>query len=122
MAQSSILGAYTNARAELQLLVGVEENGVVVLAHNDTSAVVTVGAKGKVLTLSDVEGIYNGVDSIRWSNGETWRRLQVSSEQAQVLLRRPYVPLTIVMLTLLRAMVTRASAVVLAVVLRCCVK
>ena len=42
--ETSVLGAYTNARAELQLLVGVEKNGVVVLAHNDTSAVVTVGA------------------------------------------------------------------------------
>ena len=116
-----MLGAYTNARGEMQLLVGVEEDGIVALAHNDTSAVLTVRAKG-MLTLSKVEGMYNGVDAIRWSNGETWRRLQVSSEQAQLLLRRPYVPLTDVMLTLLRAIATRASGVVLAVVLRCCVK
>ena len=64
--------------------------------------------------------MYNGVDAIRWDNGETWRRLQISSEQAQLLLRRPCVPLTVVMFTLLRAVVTRASAVVFAVVLRCC--
>ena len=107
-----ILGAYTNPNGQLQLLLPDVEDRIVVVAHDETSDCITLNAKHRVVTLSNREGIYNGLDVIRWDDGETWRRLQVSAEQSQLLFRRPYVPLTVLLFALVRAFVTHIGTTV----------
>jgi hypothetical protein len=45
-----------------------------------------------------LKGKYNGSDCISWNNGFEWKRLKVSRKQLYMLKRRPYIPMTIVLL------------------------
>ena len=45
------------------------------------------------------DGEFESDHRIRWQSGDTWVRLQMSHEQIYLLTRRPYVPMTVVLMS-----------------------
>ena len=41
-------------------------------------------------------GFFNGEDCVAWDSGERWFRISVSGQQQHIMFRRPYVPVTFI--------------------------
>lgn len=72
----------------------------------DTTRLVTL-SHSSLVRMDEEEGVFNGVDTIRWSDGSRWTRLRVTEQQYRHLTRRPYVPLTFLALDLVDSLVRR---------------
>lgn len=114
MQRQELSGAYVNARAQLMLLVADADDSIVVLSNEDTVGHVAVSANATLVTLKDVQGVYNGVDVIKWENGDTWRRIDMSVRQFRFLTQRPRIPLTMVALVIMKEFSVRAISAVVA--------
>lgn len=106
-------GVYVNAQAQMTLVANsdVRNETFLVLTSEDEENIVTITAKGMV-TMGNVQGLYNGADTIQWNNGDTWRRVQMSSHQFRMLTHRPYVPLTFVAFAVLKSVMHHAFTAV----------
>jgi len=106
-------GMYVNAQAQVTLVArsGNEEDTFVILTSEDHEDVATTSQKG-IVKFGDVQGLYNGVDAIQWDNGETWRRIQMSATQFRMLTHRPYIPMTFLTFSILKAAMQRIFVVV----------
>lgn len=105
--ESGLPGVYVNTRAQMLLLLDHTHDSVRVMAPNDATGIATLATKHTLLSFKGVDGIFNGADAIKWNNGDTWHRVEMSVEQFRVLTRRPYVPLTLVAVKILKDFVLR---------------
>lgn len=110
-------GIYVDVDAHLVLVYAHAPDGndySVYLNQGDSTdlAVATTTDEG-VVRLEEVDvinqGQYNGVDSIHWKDGRTWRRLEMSDTQYRLLTGRPYVPLTYLAWRVLKCVATRMA-------------
>jgi hypothetical protein len=72
----------------------------------ETTRLVTLCHRSLV-QMDEEQGVFNGVDTIQWSDGARWTRLKVTEPQYRFLTRRPYVPLTFLVFDLICSVVRR---------------
>ena len=51
----------------------------------------------------NTQGVFDGHDCIVWEDGNKWRRLKISFDQIHFLRKRPYVPITFVVVYVLKS-------------------
>ena len=105
-------GIYVNPESQLILVCAFDATEYVVYqASEDKSHATIAKLTDTLVSLEDDTlhtGLYNGADCITWDGGDTWKRVQVSMTQVQVLGgKRRYVPMTVVALRLLKDVVCR---------------
>lgn len=61
------------------------------------------------------DGVYDGSDRIQWDDGTQWHRIEISHEQASLMTRRPYIPVTFLFLACASALVSWVSEATIAV-------
>lgn len=105
-------GVFVNTNAQMFLISGNGENRRFTVYSPADAADVTTSVNQTLLVLDKTTGLYNGVDTIHWDNGQTWRRVKMSGWQFHMLTRRAYVPLTFVAAQALMSFVGRAMALV----------
>ena len=102
-------GLYVDNNFCVQIVVGNQTNANEwVVYHNDgdqdSIKLLQMQDNNVVLTVQDDVriGAYNDKqEEIRWETGEVWHRLSISYNQWQLFTRRPYVPLTLMLLSIL---------------------
>ena len=105
-------GVFVNTNAQMFLISGNADNRrFTVFSPSDTTEL-TTSINQTLLTLHSTTGLYNGVDTIQWDDGQTWRRIKMSGWQFQMLTQRAYVPLTFVAAQAFMSFVGRAMALV----------
>ena len=98
-------GAYVDHQSQM-ILVSEPDADNTHEVLTDTTRLVTLCHRSLV-QMDEEQGVFNGVDTIQWSNGSRWTRLKVTESQYRFLTRRPYVPLTFLAFDLIRSVVRR---------------
>lgn len=96
---------YVDANASLILITTARQcdgKAVEWMAHMPESDVLIKrsGAAVNWITRGDLSGTYDGAGRITWNDADKWQRLNMSDDQCRVLTRRPYVPLTFIVISL----------------------
>jgi hypothetical protein len=79
---------------------GVDPHGSDAYDPDGWNALLTVTGEEVALVRGDVvqRGVRVDENTIEWTDGDVWSRLQLSYAQAYALTRRPYMPLTLILL------------------------
>ena len=105
--QNMVSGVFVDERARLLLVHSTEER-VSVLTSEDEE-VHFAWHDGTLEGGQGLRGTCDGEDVIRWASGKKWQRLHLSQHQWRLLIRPPYVPMSLVLLGLLKSLVTRTT-------------
>lgn len=104
-------GMYVNSDAQLVLVCDNKDHYIVYMTNDaDGGSIMNVKNKSKVELdkSSNVHtGFYNGDDCILWEDGSKWRRLEMSMTQYRIINARPYIPLTLTAIAVLKMVTVR---------------
>jgi hypothetical protein len=98
-------GAYVDHQSHM-ILVSEPDADNTHEVLTETTRLVTLCHRSLV-QMDEEQGVFNGVDTIQWSDGARWTRLKVTEPQYRFLTRRPYVPLTFLVFDLICSVVRR---------------
>ena len=99
-------GAYVDHQSQMILVSQPDKDNTHEVLLTDTTQIITL-CKRSLVKINDKQGVFNGVDTINWSDGSRWTRLRLTETQYRYLTRRPYVPLTLLAIQIIRLLIHR---------------
>ena len=98
-------GLYIDSAHNLKILLPIDDHctQVVYYSSEDETNTPHVIEKSKhMITWKTgslcINGNYNGVNCFEWENGDVWNLINISPTQYYMLTRRPYIPLTFILI------------------------